>query len=473
MSEPAPERARDKFAPLMPVRGLALARQVAAALHFDSAVAFGILARVWAAATGPITVLLVAAFFTPEVQGYFYTFYSLIAAQVLLELGLGRVIIQFAAHEWSRLERDADGRIAGDAGALSRLASLARFGLVWFAVAAALLVPGLLLLGWVFFGGSAAASAAAGNDVVWWAPWVAISLAAGLDLALMPLVFLLEGCNQVRDVYLYRFVRAVLNSLLLWCVIVLGGNLWATPASLAVAVLWTLAFLWWGYWPFFRVLLARHDGPRIAWRADLWPMQWRIAVSWLSGYLAFFLFTPVLFKFHGPVAAGQMGMTWALVLALQAVSTMFVQTKAPHFGMLIAKRDFVTLDRLSLRVGVVSVATCLLGAITVLLGLALLDALDHPLSERLLPIRSASLFLAATVILQITIPQAVYLRAHKREPFLTLSVVGGGLIGLSTVVLGYHWSALGMGVGYLGVTVFVSLPWATMVFFRCRRLWHA
>ncbi len=45
----------------------------------------------------------------------------------------------------------------------------------------------------------------------------------------------------------------------------------------------------------------------ISWRREVWPFQWKIAVSWLCDYFIFQLFTPVLFAFRGPVEAGQDG----------------------------------------------------------------------------------------------------------------------------------------------------------------------
>lgn len=34
---------------------------------------------------------------------------------------------------------------------------------------------------------------------------------------------------------------------------------------------------------------------RVSWKTEIWPLQWRIALSWLSGYFIFQLFTPILF----------------------------------------------------------------------------------------------------------------------------------------------------------------------------------
>ena len=48
---------------------------------------------------------------------------------------------------------------------------------------------------------------------------------------------------------------------------------------------------------------------RVDWRTEIWPFQWRLAVSWLCGYFTFQLFNPILFAVRGPIEAGQMGDT--------------------------------------------------------------------------------------------------------------------------------------------------------------------
>lgn len=466
MTEPVPTDPAEKGTTALQSVAPSFLRRLAQVADVDTAVLFGVLARVWGVAAGPVTLLLIASHFTPELQGYYYTFLSLLALHVFFELGLGQVIIQYAAHEWSRLRLDGKGRITGDALSLSRLVSLGRFSLRWFAVAGALLALGLMAAGALFF------ADADETGVDWLLPWIGLCVLTGISLWLLPLLSLLEGCNQVASVYLFRLLQGVLGSFVVWTAIVLGAGLWVPVVGQALGLALTAVFLLRRHGGFVASFLRPADGPRIGWRDEVWPMQWRIALSWVAGYFCFSLFTPLLFKFHGPVAAGQMGMTWVLIGALSGVSTTFVQTKAPRFGVLIAKRDYVTLDRLALRVGVTSVAVCLAGAIAIAVGIHVLNVIEHSLASRLLPLESATLFLIATVLLQISTPQSIYLRAHKREPFLGLSVAGGLMTGLLTVVLGYRWGALGMGAGYLAVTLLFSLPVGTAILMRCRAAWH-
>ena len=83
-------------------------------LGLDRAVGFTVLARFWGSAAGLVTVLLIARFLTPAEQGYYYTFGSLVAIQMIFELGFSFVILQMASHERARLSISADYEITGD-----------------------------------------------------------------------------------------------------------------------------------------------------------------------------------------------------------------------------------------------------------------------------------------------------------------------------------------------------------------------
>ena len=62
---------------------LSLISRIAHAFDVDRAVLFGLLARIWSAGAGPLTALIIAATFSPAVQGYYYTFLNLLAFQIV------------------------------------------------------------------------------------------------------------------------------------------------------------------------------------------------------------------------------------------------------------------------------------------------------------------------------------------------------------------------------------------------------
>lgn len=435
-------------------------------IGIDRAVLFGLLAKFWSVVSGPVTALLIATQFTSELQGYYYTFGSILALQVFVEMGLGTVIIQFASHEWSKLSFDKDGHISGDREALSRLISLANIAFKWYLSGSVIVILGLGIGGYIFFNSHA-------STVNWTLSWLTLCLLTGLTISLVPVWSLLEGCNQVANVYTYRFWLGLLATISIWLAIISGAELWTASISTLVNLVGTGIFLGRNYRHFFKTLFfSKPDALRIEWRGEILPMQWRIALSWICGYFAFSLFTPVLFHYHGPVIAGQMGMTWSLLSALSSISKIWVSTKAPQFGIHIARREFKTLDKLFFSVFKVSTAVIISGACAAWIAIYVLNLLKHPFSLRLLPPLPVGIFLIATIA-QITVtPLAIYLRSHRKEPLMGLSVIQGTLTGLTTIILGKLYSVTGVSLGYLGVILFLS-PFTIMIWFRCRRDWHS
>ena len=201
-------------------------------------------------------------------------------------------------------------------------------------------------------------------------------------------------------------------------------------------------------------------------------MQWKIAISWMSGFLIFQLFNPVLFAFFGAVVAGQMGMTLTLTGALSGVAIAWINTKVPTFGQLIARRDYPSLDHLFFRTLLQTSFASISGGVVLCGAVVLLRVWRIPLSQRMLQPLPFILLTIVAVITVVIYAQAAYLRAHKEEPFLWNSVIIGVLTAISTYFLGRAFGVIGMAAGYLAVTAFFGLSWATWIFVTKRREWH-
>jgi hypothetical protein len=437
-------------------------------LEVDRPIVYGLAGRIWSFLSAPVTVVLITSRFTRELQGYYYTFNSLLGLQVFVELGLSTVVVQFASHEWSKLEWDPKVGLSGDAGALSRLVSLGRVAMRWFVIAAAIVAVGLGGGGYVFF------SQTPSHGITWAAPWFALCVACAANLCLTPVFALLEGCNQVSSVYGYRSVQAVVSSIAIWSAIFFGAGLWAAPVCLGATFVWAVAFLW-RYRRFLKpfVVGASLSGPRIHWRSEMLPMQWRVAVSYLSGYFTYSVFTPLMFHYQGAAVAGQMGMTLAVVSAIGSMGSIWSMSKAPRFGMLIARKAWGELDRLFHRVAIASQVVLACGATVVWLAIYGLYASNHRLAERFLPPWPAAFLVVGVVASNFCTPMGVYLRAHKREPYMTLSLVLGLLTGLVAWILSsQHVGAAGVAAGYMAVSLLVGLPAGLLIFRYCRVRWH-
>ena len=438
-------------------------------LGLDRAIAFTILARGWSSAAGLVTVALIARFLSPAEQGYYYTFGSLVALQIVFELGFSFVILQMASHERAHLSISPDYEITGDPIAHARLASVIQKSVRWYSIAAVLMAAFLIPVGWHFF----STHRHAGQPVLWQLPWCFAAIAATLTFQLDPVLSFLEGCGYVVKIARLRFAQAATGSILAWLALISHHGLFAP--SMMILGMAVAALVWLvGKRGLLLGLLRYPPGPNsVHWRKEVWPFQWRIAISWISGYFVFQLFNPVLFAFKGPVAAGQMGMSLSIATALQAVAISWINTKAAPFGTMIARKEYGRLDQLFFQALKQSISVFALGALMVWLGSLYMNWAHIRFGQRILSPTALGILLLATSVNIIVFSEAVYLRAHKQEKLLLYSVLGAILVGMSTYFLGKDYGAIGMVTGYLFVGLLMGFPASTYTFLKYRRIWHA
>ena len=115
------------------------------------------------------------------------------------------------------------------------------------------------------------------------------------------------------------------------------------------------------------------------------------------------------------------------------------------------------------------VSLCIATGIWITTYLIFVNQLD--LSKKILEPLPTLILLIATVILTCALPMAVYLRSHRSEPLLAISVFGGLLNALLLLILGKYYSAVGASVGYLAVTI-LQLPFVIYIWLQKRKEWH-
>ena len=437
-------------------------------MGLDRAIVYTLAGRGWSLISGAITMLLVLRYMTPSEQGYYYTFASLLAMQILIELGLSVVVMQFSSHEMAYLSWSSDGIIQGDASAKSRLRSLLILVTKWYGAISVLIVVLILPAGWIFFSVNHSAS-----NVNWQLAWIWLVLAASVNIFYMPFLALLEGCGLVTEVAGLRMKQNVIGSLAAWLVLIGGGGLLALPAMSSGLAVTVLIWVWKTKKIFLIELLSnKSEGETVKWKTEIWPFQWRIALSWLSGFFIFQLFTPTLFAYRGSEEAGKMGMSISIANALMSIAMAWMNTKAPSFGSLVANKNYIELDRvfaltLSRSIGIM----IFIGSI-----LCVLNYIAHikymSLANRFLDPLPFSLLVIATIFAYVTYAQATYLRAHKEEPFVLISLISAALIGFFTLYLVKEYGATGLMASYAAVYAIVGIGWGSLIFFSKRRCWQ-
>lgn len=442
-------------------------------IGIDGAIAYTVLSRIIQAGGGVITLLFVARCLSKVEQGYYYTFGSILAIQIFFELGLSNIITQFVAHENASLIWNDKISFSGPKESSSRLSSLLRFTVRWFCIISFMLFFGLLIAGYCFF-----SKYGKNDDVVeWQIPWLILSITTSMSLMSSPILAFLEGLGRVKQVAKIRLIQQAIQISLVLIFFSIGLKLFSTPIaailSFAIIPLWifsgnvkeVLIFIW-----------NKIDVFKVNYKLEIFPFQWKIALSWISGYFIFQLFNPVLFATEGPVVAGQMGMTLAVLNAILMFTLSWVTTKVPVFSGLIAKKQYNELDSLFNKTLIQSTALNIFALSTFFMLVYFIRYLNinfggKNLGDRFLPFTPMLFMIIPVLLNHIIACLATYLRCHKQEPMLMQSVVMGILCSISTVVLGSHFGVLGMTSGYMALTI-VSFIWTYIIFKNKKKEWH-
>lgn len=441
-------------------------------LGIDKSIFFTSLARVIQALGGVVSILFVARYLTEIEQGFYYTFGSIVAVQVFFELGLNGIITQYVAHETAHLQWKTATELTGEHKYLSRLSSLLHFCIKWYLCFAGILLITLVVVGFVFFG-----KYGTHDDVTWKLPWILLAVGTALNLLLAPILAFIEGLGKVKEVAKIRLYQQCTSLLVIWGGLILGAKLYVTGINWVVIILLVTSIL---FFSDFRKLLLNIWNvsltEKVNYRKEIFPYQWKIALSWISGYFIFQLFNPVLFATEGAVIAGQMGMTLTALNGIQALSLSWMTTKVPLYSGLIAMKDYNQLDTIFNRT--LKQSVFINGSMLVLMFIVIgtiryyhIVIAGMDLGSRFLPYLPMLLMMIPLFINQFISSWSTYLRCHKQEPFLINSICAGTVCCLSTLLLGKWFGVLGVTGGYCLITIAI-MPWGYWIYKTKKYEWH-
>ena len=418
----------------------------------------------------PLQALLIASCLTTIEQGYYFVFGAIIGLQQLFDVGFGMAMLQFASHEAGHLTWTPEGRLEGDPAAKSRLASILRLSLAWNCTVALILVAVLLPGGWVYF------LRRDTPGVSWAVPWVCSVIVTAGGLLATPLIHFISGIGRVTDAAKASAIQAVGTSAVMCLALAGGAKLFSWPTAqivgLAIIAVW-LAWFW--YPTLVGLVRIEQSGPKVSWRREVWPFQWRVALSALAFYLTSRTFSLVLFDdtAAGKVEAGRMGFSLMIMAVLTTTALLWIGCRAPFFGQLVARREWDNLDRMFGRLFVQTALVAAAAAVAVWFAFQLLRSAGYQLGFRVLPPLPFALILANVVVQTMVNSLNAYLRAHKMEPFLWTFLALGVVMLVAVLTVGRTYGSLGMAASLLFFNTVICLGGGGLIFLRCRRAWHA
>ena len=421
---------------------------------------------------GILTLGLIALFFSSEEQGVYYTFSSIAALQVFFELGLTTIIIQYAAHEVVHLEIREDYSLSGPEYHLSRLSSLLHLFVKWYIVTALLIFIILLAGGFVFFYRSAKPL-----TVAWQLPWILLCLGTSLYFYMNMILAFIEGFGYVKETAKIRVIAQFFGLCVSCICLACGKGLYALGGTaVCYSICSMLLVLKQKYYKMLLEVWRIPISSRLSYFGEIFPYQWKIALSWLSGYFIYQLFNPVLFAFEGAKAAGQMGMSMKVLSICPSLGICWMNTKIPLFSMLIAKKDYSALDSIFNRTIKQVLGIALFSLVVFIAMLEFAASLDIEfngvrLSERFLPFLPLMLMAVSVFVNQFLSSFGIYLRCHKQEPYMWLSIYLGAACALSTIFVTKYFGMTCMTLSYCLIIIAGNF-YGYRIFKQKKMEWH-
>lgn len=438
-------------------------------LGIDLSILYTIMARGLQAIGGLLTIGLISLFLNKEEQGYYYTFGSIAAIQIFFELGLTAIITQYVAHESIHLHWVSATQLAGPTEHLSRLASILRLCMRVFGSLAFVLFIALVISGFVFFTTFQTGSL----DINWQWPWVVTSLSTALLLLVNPLLAFLEGLGQVKQVAQLRVQQQLVALATTILILLADGGLYASGVASLLSFLLLAGHLVFSYRRSLLISVSQQiSNTAISYWKEIFPYHYKIALSWVSGFLLFQLFNPIVFATQGAITAGQMGMTLAALNGVSGISMSWISTKITLFSTLIARKAYHELDCIfnaTLKQLVLVNAVVILTFLLILEGM---EQLQSPFRGRFLPLFSVLMLSFTTFVNQFVFSWATYLRCHKQEPFLIISIINGLLCVISLIFVGHYFGITGMVLGYAVFNFLIGGMGGYYVFTTKKKEWH-
>jgi O-antigen/teichoic acid export membrane protein len=349
-----------------------------------------------------ILLILVAAFTTPEIQGFYYTFSSLIVLQFFVELGLRTAVIQTVSHATSEVEKKV------------LIVSFLKLYTFLAFLLTAILIPSIM-----FFEAEYLNVDNYHTKIL--IPWFVLSFFTGIILFVNGSLSVLEGLGKIEKVSKIRLSQSVSSYLVASVILIFDGGLYSI-AFIGVVQ---------GLVGFFKVIQdreitfknSRKDDLiyKLKWFEDIWPLQWRVGISWATGFFVFYLYTPLIMKIDGPVSAGKIGMTLQIFLAISSLSNVWISTNLPTYGKLVSAGNISKMEALFTSDVKYSLVTLL--SLFTLFGLLVLFFSDSVYRDRILQNNHLLILFFTFFMNHIFFIYNFYIRSFKKEILWFISLL--------------------------------------------------
>ncbi len=361
----------------------------------------------------PVTLIVISSILTLDEMGFYFTFLSIIAAQQLLEGGIGHVLKQFIAHSYVI---DEKGELELKSKKLVK--SYISFTVKWFSVLA------LLFSGIIGWGGLVYFSDYAG-DVNWKQPWLCLVITSSIAVALSSLTVIFEGSQNQLKLYKAQTLAGVVSSLALIISLYNDLQLYSISISVLCNALVLLLLLFKQLQSlFFRFNKVQTNKKFKEVIIEISPLLSKVSVIWFFGFFFWNSFNLIAFKVSSAEFAGVLGFSIAIARAGFNISESIISGQMTRYSFLIKRGDILVVIKAFNLYKLISLSLLITGyTLFLVAGFYFSEFIKFNIYSKSLPLSEmAQIFMFFIITFLLTI-QSNFIRCFKIEPFVTVSTI--------------------------------------------------
>ncbi len=369
----------------------------------------------------PASIYFISTRMSAIEQGYYYAMLSLIQVQILGDFGFNVVLSQYISHEWGSIQKNIDG-------AKDRLSSLLKIAFLWGSIIPALTALLVATGGYFYF-----------NNLVekpteWVTPWLLLAITIAINMFGSTLRVIAEGCYKIEKVQIASLISLCLGMVALCLSLHLGLKLYSLVIYQAIQGILLFGILAYINIDLLKLFKMKDLSSKIYWGRDFIRQQIKVGISWISGYLMYQSFVPVLMVTTGPESAGKFGLLLQAYNFTHSISMVWLNNIQPYFGGYWATNNISKIKKLTKKIINKSIITACVFVSMAILSIFILKLYYPLVGNRFSEISICIIMLLVVILKQ---EQAVYtsvIRYSKIEPFLYPTLIVSILVVMSNIL---------------------------------------
>lgn len=366
-----------------------------------------------------ITVILILFKLSDFEQGIYYALNSMFAINIFFDFGISIILIHFVSSYRANLKisnYDLDGSIES----INLLNLFGRFIFKWYLLASLFLFILFLLYGFFLFKEQSYSHVNLNLLIL------LIAITFSLNFLLSPIFLFLEGLNNLKSVYIFKIIQSGFSYLLFHISLIFDLRLLSLFVFQFSSLILVLFFVF-KYRNFIKKVFLNNlnISQSFNWKQKFLPLQLKIGLSSISGFLVFSTFVPIAFKLYGPIYAGQLGLCLTICSSAMNLASGFIAPTISKFGHLVSINKITTAYNLMKSVTIRIVFLSILYFFTLILAYFIMYEFDFTILDRLLPISDLVIFFISYLLIISSLPASSFLRSFKEEPLFFISISSG------------------------------------------------